>query len=78
MGGLGNMMFQAAASYAYSKKYGLEHVLLSQHQGTLHNSPSYYFDNIFRNFAKSEENNWSVCTEPTNVSPPRYTFCLSR
>jgi len=72
MGGLGNMMFQAAASYAYSKKYGLEHVLLSQHQGTLHNSPSYYFDNIFRNFAKSEETNWSVCTEPTDARPCVY------
>ena len=72
MGGLGNMMFQAAASYAYSKKYGLEHVLLSHHQGTLHNSPTYYFDNIFRNFAKSEETNWSIWTESAEARPCVY------
>ena len=72
MGGLGNMMFQAASSYAYSQKHNMHHVLLKHHQGTLHNPPEYYFNNIFRNFEKSEERNWTVLTESEQARPCVY------
>ena len=48
-GGLGNMMFQIAASHGLSKKHNLEVVSDLNHVGTLHGHPSTYKDNLFRN-----------------------------
>ena len=75
MGGLGNMMFQAAMLYAYSKKYQYEHYLNLNHNGTLHKLPSSYRDNIFRNFKFTEINSldsWKVYEQPEEIKPCGY------
>ena len=58
-GGLGNMMFQIAASYGLSKKHNLEVVSDLNHVGTLHGHPSTYKDNLFRNL--------KILSSPLNV-----------
>lgn len=54
-GGLGNMMFQLAASYGIGKRSG--HTLLynSHHVGTLHKHPHEYRETVFRNIIPLED-----------------------
>ena len=75
MGGLGNMMFQSAMLYAYSKKYKYEHYLNLNHNGTLHKLPNTYKDNIFRNFKFTEISSVDGCKlyeQPDEMRPCGY------
>jgi len=74
MGGLGNMMFQAAMLYAYSKKYNYKPYINFNHIGTLHNPPLNYKDNILSNFDPIEGSDieWFLYEEPTDYKPCRY------
>lgn len=64
MGGLGNMLFQLAAMYAYSLKNNFKPLINFTHTGTLHHGPDAYYDNIFRNLeALSEDVEWSLYEE---------------
>lgn len=72
MGGLGNMMFQAALVYAYSKKYNRKPILNYYHTGTLHGHPKKYENNIFNDFHFTEEDinqNWTLKDMSSNTSP---------
>ena len=48
-GGLGNMMFQIAASYSFAKDVGSSFGIDYQHIGTLHGHPTNYRMNMFKN-----------------------------
>ena len=54
-GGLGNMMFQVAAAYAFSQNSAHRLVFNPKHVGTLHKLPTAYRDTIFRNMDILEE-----------------------
>ena len=54
-GGLGNMMFQIAASIGLSKDTNHQVKIDYNHIGTLHRPPSVYEENIFRNIPKLTE-----------------------
>jgi hypothetical protein len=48
-GGLGNMLFQIAAAVSLGIEQNKEVIFIdSTHQGTIHKSVNFYFDNIFR------------------------------
>jgi hypothetical protein len=72
LGGLGNMLFSLAQTYAYSKKYGYKPVISENHAGTLHRKPSEYFMNVFRNFEVSEDLEWHLYKEPEEVKPSMF------
>lgn len=50
LGGLGNMLFGLATTYAVSIDYNLNPSLYLNHKGYLHTKPENYLNNIFRNF----------------------------
>ena len=53
-GGLGNMMFQIAASYSFAKDAGSKFAVDYEHIGTLHGHPSIYKLNIFKNLPETQ------------------------
>lgn len=74
MGGLGNMLFQTAMLYSYSKKFNYNFLLNYSHVGTLHNPPVNYKNNIFRNFnfINNSGIEWSLYEEPLEYKPCKY------
>ena len=55
-GGLGNMLFMTAAAYALGKKHNHKLVFNSSHYGILHQHPTSYATNLFRNIALPTRN----------------------
>ena len=53
-GGLGNMMFQIAASYSFAKEVGSKFAIDYQHIGTLHGHPTNYRLSTFKNIPEIE------------------------
>lgn len=49
MGGLGNILFPFATSYAISKRFDLDLKLFYHHTGYIHTHPLTYKDNLFKN-----------------------------
>lgn len=54
-GGLGNMLFMTAAAYALGKQHGHTLKFNPSHYGILHQHPTVYADNVFRNIQPLDE-----------------------
>lgn len=75
VGGVGNQLFQAAAAYAYAKKYD-KNLILDDARWTISHgspgkSPSEYKDNIFKNFTFSSHNPESA---PTQIFESQFNY----
>lgn len=66
LGGLGNMLFSLATTYAIAKEKNLVPHIHLDHKGYLHTSPIEYLPNIFRNFKIINNiENYYIYNEPT-------------
>lgn len=71
VGGVGNQLFQIAAGYAYSKKYGKNLVLdSSRWAGSQGNHPDTYKHNLFKNFLFSSVHSRT----PTTIHEQRFNY----
>lgn len=57
MGGLGNILFSFANTFALSKKNNLTLKILYDHHGYLHTHPTFYKEKIFKNFQEIQNVN---------------------
>lgn len=60
MGGLGNILFPAAAAYSYSINNNYELKTNDKHSGYLHTQPEVYLNSIFKNFKRIKANDFST------------------